>query len=219
MKPEILKKWAAGQHEEAVQQLVDYLERTPTDIEAYVTLATFLTTLKDYEQAEVLLQKALTQFPENDALKYALGTLYYQAEAYQQAETTFSQLVKETQALDAQYMLAQTYHQLEQNARAMAFALTVQEKQPDQLDANILVGNILISLGDFDQAQIYFKNAHRIDAQNGEAVFKYGLTQLVLGRESQSYFERAKTLDPAYFEKNKQQLIDIEGFMRAKDQK
>lgn len=89
MKPEILKKWAAGQHEEAVQQLVDYLEKTPTDIEAYVTLATFLTTLKDYEQAEVLLQKALTQFPENDALKYALGTLYYQAEAYQQAETTF----------------------------------------------------------------------------------------------------------------------------------
>ena len=87
------------------------------------------------------------------------------------------------------------------------------------MDANILVGNILISLGDFDQAQTYFKKAHRIDAQNGEAVFKYGLTQLVLGQESQSYFERAKALDPAYFEKNKQQLIDIEGFMRAKDQK
>lgn len=56
----ILAKWAAGDHEAAVKDLVQYLQDHSEDIEAYVTLATFLTTLKDFEQAEALLQKALT---------------------------------------------------------------------------------------------------------------------------------------------------------------
>ncbi|KRM23863.1 tetratricopeptide repeat protein [Latilactobacillus graminis] len=215
----ILKKWAAGEHEVAVKELVQYLQEQPDDIEAYVTLATFLTTLKDFEQAEVLLQKALTQFPKENALIYALGTLYYQAEAYQQAAPLFMQLVQDSQAIDAQYMLAQTYHQLEQNSRALVFALTVQEQQPDQLDVNLLVGDILTSLGDFDQAQTYLKNALTIDPRNGEVLFKYGLTQLVLGATSDIYFEQAKQYAPDYFQKNKQQLIDIEGFMQAQAHK
>lgn len=218
MKAAILKQWADGHHTEAVQALVAYLKDHSDDIEAYVTLATFLITLQDLEQAESLLQKALTQFPDEPALLYALGTLYYQAESYQQAISIFMQLVKASQSVDAQYMLAQSYHQLEQNPRALAFALTAQEKQPNQLDTNILVGNILISLGDFDQAQGYFKKALEIDAQNGEALFKFGLTQLVLEQPSAAYFEKAKQVAPAYFEKNKQQLIDIEGFMQAKNQ-
>ncbi|KRL58484.1 tetratricopeptide repeat protein [Latilactobacillus fuchuensis] len=217
MEAAILKQWSDGQHEEAVQALVDYLKKAPADIEAYVTLATFLTTLQDFEQAEVLLQKALTKFPDQPALSYALGTLYYQAESYQQSEAIFMELVKNSQSVDAQYMLAQTYHQMEQNPRALVFALTAQEQQPQALDTNILVGNILISLGDFDQAQSYLKKALKIDVQNGEALFKYGLTQLVLDQPSATYFERAKKVAPDYFEKNKQQLMDIEGFMQAKD--
>ena len=215
----ILAKWAAGDYEAAVKDLVQYLQDHSEDIEAYVTLATFLTTLKDFEQAEALLQKALTQFPNEAALTYALGTLYYQAEAYQQAVPLFMQLVQDSQSTDAQYMLAQTYHQLEQNPRALAFALTVQEQEPDQLDANLLVGDILTSLGDFDQAQTYLKKALTIAPQNGEVLFKYGLTQLVLGADSEPYFEQAKHYAPDYFKKNKQQLIDIEGFMQAKKQK
>lgn len=39
----------------------------------------------------------------------------------------------------------------------------------------------------------------------------------MLDQPSATYFERAKKVAPDYFEKNKQQLMDIEGFMQAKD--
>ncbi|PIO83654.1 hypothetical protein BSQ39_08785 [Loigolactobacillus backii] len=221
MNKKIKVLWQKGDQQGAVKALVAAIDHDPTNVDNYLQLAAFLVILKDYTQAEKLILTALQRFPDNQDLKYSLGTIYYSAGKYDQALKQFQHLTLKRLKNDQLYMLASTYQAKQDYARALAFALTAQQAQPKQTDTNLLVGDLWLALGKFKQAETYYKKALVSAPEDAAANFKNGLAALALGdSENNAYFIKAKELDAAYFAKEKHQLIDIERYLTAnKEQK
>ena len=211
---QIKATWRAGHHEAAVSALTKYLNNHPDDIDGYLLLASFLTILKDFEQAELLLQKTLVKFPQQPSLTYALAILYYQSQAYDKALPLFLNLQNNPETSeDAIFMLGETYLQLNQLQRALSYALTAVEKAPTKTDANILVADIMIQLQMFKQAEPYLAKALKQQPQSAAINFKYGLIMMVLGKQYNNYFIKARQLDESYFKAHRQQLDEIARFL------
>jgi len=202
-----------------VHELVVKIDKHPDDYHNYYELATVLVEGKDYQQAEELLMKALGLFSKSDQsvtdlLKYGLGNVYYAAEEYDKAIEIFQTIVDPQLKVKAYVMLAQSYMAKGDNKRAMVFALTAQSESRDDPEVNKLIGDNLLSLGNFQQAGEFYDLALKVDANNGQVNFDRGIVALVNDENYQEYFEKAKKFDPDYYEKGQQRLQDIEKFIQ-----
>ncbi|GAY74089.1 tetratricopeptide repeat protein [Lentilactobacillus kosonis] len=202
-----------------VHKLVTKIDQEPNNYHNYYELATVLVEGKDYEQAEELLMKALGLFsdanqPATDLLKYGLGNVYYAAEEYDKAIDIFQNVEDHQLKVKAYVMLAQSYMAKGDNKRAMVFALTAQSEAKDDPEVNKLIGDNLLSLGNFQQAGEFYDLALKTEPDNGPVNFDRGLVAMVDGENYQPYFEKAKQLDPDYYEKGQQKLQDIEKFIQ-----
>lgn len=207
--------WAKGDKQGAVKALVKAIEQAPLQLDNYLELAAYLNALKDTDQAEKLLHSALVRFPDNQDLLYSLGTTYYAAGNYPQALAQFQQITATRLENDKLYMLASTYYAQQDYAHALAFALTAQQNEPQRSDVNLLVGDLFLALGDFGHAETYYAQALTQEPDSAAANFKVGLARLAQGTANEAYFEKAKQLDAAYFEREKHRLSDIERYLKA----
>ncbi|BDZ31138.1 hypothetical protein MH1LPH_16040 [Lactiplantibacillus brownii] len=205
-----------------VHQMVQKIDADPKDFQAYYELTVLLTAGQDYEQAEALAMKALGQFEKNDHAKnlltYALGNVYYQAESYDRALGAYQKITDEKLKADAYLMMGQSLMAKQDYQHALVWALTAQEAQPEAVDANLLVANILLALGNNQQAYDYFQKVIQLDPQQGAAYFNAGLTAMVLGKPYSALFAMAKKIDANYFKSHQQQLSDIEKMLAAQNQ-
>ncbi|MCT4457179.1 hypothetical protein EFP00_06985 [Lactiplantibacillus paraplantarum] len=202
-----------------VHQLIGEIDAQPEDYHAYYELVVLLTAGQDFEQAEALAMKALGKFdqqqPAADLLRYALGNVYYQAQTYDKALPYYQQITDHKLKNDAYMMMAQSLMAKHDYQHALVWAITVQEARPNQSDANLLVADILLALGNNQQASDYYQRAYALDSHSGRAAFNIGLTAMVLGQPYATWFERAKKLDRTYFKAHQQQLTDIEKMLAA----
>ncbi|MFC6180124.1 tetratricopeptide repeat protein [Lactiplantibacillus daowaiensis] len=202
-----------------VHQLVTKIDQQPTNYHAYYDLAVLLTAGQDFEQAEELLMKALGQFEANpaakDLLAYGLGNVYYQAEAYDKALPYYQQITDAKLQTDAYLMIAQALMAKKDYQHALVWAITAQEKRPQTADTNLLVADILLALGNNQQAYDFYQKAIQIDPTLGKAYFNAGLTAMVLGKPYADLFAQAQKFDAAYFKTHQQQLSDIEKMLAA----
>ncbi|WP_048000002.1 tetratricopeptide repeat protein [Lactiplantibacillus herbarum] len=197
-----------------VHELVTKIDANPEDYHAYYDLIVLLTAGQDFEQAEALAMKALGKFQQvpqaADLLRYALGNVYYQAESYDKALPYYQQITDPKLKNDAYMMMGQSLMGQRDYQHALVWAITAQEAQPQRLDTNLLVADVLLALGNNQQASDYYQKAFTADSHSGKAAFNVGLTAMVLGQPYAKWFEQAQKLDPDYFKQHQQQLTDIE---------
>ncbi|KRK35126.1 tetratricopeptide repeat protein [Loigolactobacillus bifermentans] len=214
-KLDIKALWQAGQQQEAVKALVNVIEQHPDQVDNYLELAAFLTTLQDFEQAQQLLQQVQQRFPDNQDIQYSLATTYYAAGRYDLAEPLFLKLTDSRLKTDQNYMLGALYHQKQDDKRALAFALTAQQAAPQRLDATQLVGDIWLSLGQFKAAEQAYQQVLSQQPDVAAAYFNVGLALLGAGEDAAAYFKKADALDHDYFQQQQQRLADIERYLQA----
>lgn len=209
---------------EAVHKLVLQIDKDPDNYLHYYELATLLLDLKNYEQAEELLLKALGLFGNqdklvHDKLVYGLGNVYYAADEYDKAIAQFQLINDENLKTDAFMMIAQSYMAKGDSNRALVFALYVQGKRPKDIETNLLVADNLLASGNFSQAGNFYDQVISVDKTNGMANFNRGLVAMVNGEPYNHYFEIAKQSDPQYFKNSQQKLADIETFIKTNEHK
>ncbi|QLE68693.1 hypothetical protein LROSL3_0914 [Furfurilactobacillus rossiae] len=204
---------AQAEAKQAVTRLVKQIDANPNDFHLYYQLATVLTEMQDYEQAEELLMKAQGLFAKDEGalslLNYGLGNVYYQAASYDKAVSAFSKVKDEKLRLEAYQMMAQTAMQQNQYQKAFAFALTVHDAKPKDASVNALLGDILMAMGNFNQAADFYDQSLAADDQNGHVYFSRGLTAMVLEQDATPFMNAAKRLDPDFVKRSQQRVNDI----------
>jgi tetratricopeptide (TPR) repeat protein len=196
-----------------VKELIQKIDQNPKDAGNYYALATVLVKQQSFDQAEELLVKARGLFTDTksvDLLTYGLGNVYYESGLYEKANIAFQSIQDEQLKQDANLMIAQGYFAQSQYKLAFVFALTAWEKNADDADANELMGDINLALGDAKSAQKYYDTALQ-SKKTAKLLFNRGVVEMTLTqKKNNSYFEKAKEIDATFFENSKQRLIDID---------
>ena len=203
----------AGDHDTAIHEAIENIDAHPDEPAPYATLATLLTGVGAYAEATELLVKALGRFPDDAELQYSFGVLAF---AQSDAQTAIARLSPLTSldsqiGTDAQYMLGLSYQSLGQLPKALAFAMTAHDRQPDKVDAALLTANLLLSLGAFSEAETMLQPF--IDSDNAQVLFTYALALDAQDKDGADFLARAKTLDPKTYNQQFDQLKDISRFL------
>lgn len=219
MASDMIRQFNEGKHDEAIQAAVHAIDENPKDSKRYATLATMLISIQDYDQASQLLVQALGLFPNDEELVYDFGLLGYVQGNYKLAIKYFVQLTKKTGTLaaDAQYMTALSYQHDSQPQKALAYALTAHETQPNQLDAALLAAQLLTGLGAFQEAKKIL--APLLEHKDARVLFAYGMAKSGAGEDGSKYLDEAKKRDPAGYQQQAGQVRDIAGFLKVQDGK
>ncbi|WP_027107341.1 tetratricopeptide repeat protein [Ligilactobacillus ceti] len=215
-----MKKRTIAQEKAAVMvnKLIQAIDNDPYNVQNYYNLSVALVEMKSYPQAEELLKKALTIFKkqsEKDLLHYGLGNVYYSSELYEQAILEYQLIQADKLKYDAYLMVAQSYYAKGEYQQALVFALTATEYEGDNtISAKLLMANIFLAMGDFQQAKNYYDQVLKIETDNLEANFQRGVVALILEEDEAEYFAKVKELDSEYFAQMQQKLVEIEQFVQ-----
>lgn len=206
----------SNKKEEAVIVLTKSLEKNFYQLPLILQLSTYLSYGGEFDQAEELLKKAKTMFPSELSIDYNLGNIYFSQEKYDYAYGIFENLVKSNFGHDALFMLAQTLKNMSDYSHALVYAITAYEKNPKDENYAELVGDIFLSMGILEEAEIYFNKSYNIN-NNGKNVFKLAITKMANGEESTTFFEIAKETDFEYYKNNLQKIDDIQKLVNNSD--
>lgn len=204
------KLYEDGQKEEAVIKLADSLKKDFKQLDLILQLSTYLSYGGELDQAVELLQRSLNIFPDNLAIKYNLGNIYFNQSKIDQAMPIFNELLTGDFSKPATFMLAQCYQQLGDNNHALVYAITAAENEKEDEGYPQLVGDLLLATGNIEQAQNYYQLSVDI-RKNEKNTFNLALCKSVLDEDgSKELFEESKKINNKYYEDNIQRLADIQ---------
>lgn len=143
-----------GQLEEALKALFDNIEEDPTVTENYINAGIVLADAVEIEKSERFFQKAITIDPENGAIYYNLGNVYYNQDRFKEAIKLYQQAMKyNIEPVDCNYMIGMSFNQLNAHKEALPFLMTAAEKDHQQdTEVQFQYGLVLCQLEMFDQA-------------------------------------------------------------------
>lgn len=223
-KKEIDQAEKQKQAEVTLHKLVKDIDDHPNDYRTYYDLSVFLVELHSYTQAEELLMKAMGLFANRSVkaknmLTYGLGNVYYSAGKYEQAIQEFQQVTDENLKSDAYIMMAQSYMAQKNYKKALAFLLTAQEVAKQDVKINMMIGQCLMALGNFEQAADFYDKVLAVKPTDGKANFDRGLIAMVLGEDFKLYFDKAEKYDKKNFDQKQGQIADIEKVIQLRNKK
>ncbi|MCH4008429.1 tetratricopeptide repeat protein [Companilactobacillus sp.] len=201
-----------GKKRAHIQKLVARLNQNNRQLDVILELSANLVDVGDLEQAEELLARSLTLFPDNQDLIYNLGNVYFLADKYDRANELFDQLINKNYGAEAYFMKAKSLDEQGQKSLAIAFALTAVEKMPKDSAANELLADLLMANGNFESAQQYYSKVNEIKP-SAKANFNLAICAMNLEQPYQDYLKQSKSLDEHYYVEHEKKLADLQKFL------
>lgn len=192
-----------GQLEEALKALFDNIEEDPTVTENYINAGIVLADAVEIEKSERFFQKAITIDPENGAIYYNLGNVYYNQDRFKEAIKLYQQATKyNIELVDCNYMIGMSFNQLNAHKEALPFLMTAAEKDHQQdTEVQFQYGLVLCQLEMFDQAIKQLKKVLSIDSNHVDAIYNLGLATYMKNEdvdEAIEYFNQAIKIDSGH---------------------
>lgn len=196
-----------------IARLVSEINANPDNWQAYADLVAVLVATENLVEAEELALKSLGLFQANDEalqnLLYAAGNVYYVAGDYARANEFFAKITDLEILHDATVMQAQAWYAQNQFQKALVFALTAVEQQPENVAAQVLLGNIWLGLQNMDKATTAFNDAIHVDPMNFDANFGRGIIAIVDGDRENQWSATAEMIDMERYRAQAQRLDEI----------
>lgn len=181
-----------GKTDEAVHLLVNQIDHNPKDIQGYLQLSLFLVKGNELEKAIELLLKAANIVEKPKDLYFNLATAYYLKGELEKALSLLNQL---PDTADNLYQKALVYFNVQQYPKALAYAMTSDQKNPSDSQTKELLGDIWLSMGDLKQASYYFNEAVKINPTAKSYVFLGICLYSENYEQAQVYFEKANEVN------------------------
>lgn len=209
-KSDIIDEFNNGDKQKAISAAVAQVDAHPHDYHPYAVLSAMLINMRAYDQAEELITKALGLFHEQPELRYNWGLLAYQQGEYKDALARLLPITgadtKKSLRADASYMVALSYHGLNDSLRALAFAMTAHDLNPEAEDATVLTANLLMANGSFKEAKSMLHPL--VKSGSGSVLLAYGMVLGALGEDGSKYMDAAKDADPDGY-KRARELLEV----------
>lgn len=186
-----------------IKRLISLIDQNPAVTKNYNDLAEQLFLNKSADLAQELLQKALTQVNEPEELYYNLALADYFVGDFAQSIVYLDKLPQNDAVL---YQKGLAYFKQNQFQKALAFAMSIQEKDNNSSE---LLADIWLGLGQMAQAK---ENLLAISAKERSAkvLFLLGVTTLENDQDaSMAFFDQAEKKDPKYFQETKKQYDSL----------
>lgn len=200
------------QIEKEIKKLVADLNNDSKQLSKVLKLSAYLVEVGDLEQAEELLLRSLTNFPNEKDIRYNLGNVYFMASKYDKASTIFQKLIQDNYGFEAYYMQAKTLDEQGKKQLAIVYALTATEKNPEDVGGLELMADLLLANGNFEESKNYYKKANAIKP-SAKYYFNMALCAMNLDQEYQKYLDRSKQLDEKYYLENEKKLSNLQQFL------
>lgn len=154
---------AVGHFERAVFAFTNFFE-------AQLLLGIAFMDLKEWDNAEKALLRAVEIKPDNGSAKIYLGEVYWRQKRYSDAEPTLREGLKlDEKSWHGHFTLGRLYWDMGEVAKAGGpIGMTLQLK-PELAEAHLLAGNILLRVNQRERALIEYKEYLRL-APKGEFV-------------------------------------------------
>lgn len=159
--------------------------------------------LKQFEEATVWLNKAITIDPNNHSVFNNLGVCYKELKKYNEALNNFKKAVKiKPDYSEAYNNLAIVYKSLENYEEAIKSYNKAIKLKPDYAEAHNNLGLVFLKLKNLEEAKKNFQSAIKLKPNYAEAYSNFGITQNKLGEtdKAKEYLEYAIKIKPDYAE-------------------
>ena len=192
-----------GNFEEALKALFENIEANPKEVENYINAGILLAEANEVDKAEKFFQRAITLDPQNGAIYYNLGNVYYNEGRFNEAIKLYQQVLKfNVDQVDTNYMIGMSFNQLEAFKEALPFLMTAAE-QDDRHDVEVQFqyGLVLCHLEMFDQAIKQLKSVLEMDNKHSDALYNLGLATYMQTEDTAQaieYFEAAVDANPEH---------------------
>jgi tetratricopeptide (TPR) repeat protein len=183
--------------EDAEPALTKAASMKPEEISYQYTLAAAKVGKRQYEAAQRLLEPLLKRWPEDAHLHYAMGAVLYTQGHLNRAETHLRESVRlQSDQLPSYYYLALAARDLGRDADAIAILRGLLEKHPDHAASNEVLGTLLMSSQQYEQAELHLRKAVSQNPQSVRANYQLGLLLARMGKkeESDKLLTHTKTL-------------------------
>lgn len=159
-----------GRNDDAVQLATSVLHNTPGYAEAYLLLARAQLAANNVKAAEQALNVLESALPSNLLVQTELGRLYVAQGDRTKARTVLEQVIKQAPAeIDALQSLVLMDVQDGKPAEARARIEAALAAAPNSGDVRVLAGRVYAAANDFKQAELSFRRAIELNANNIQA--------------------------------------------------
>lgn len=189
------------------EQVVKEIERSK-QMEGLFKEATEKTRAQDFDSAIKLLQKILSENPQDANALYLQGVCLLNKQQVPEAIDTFSTVIQLTPNFaGAYYQLGIAYQKDRENEKALTNYQKALALEPQNLISLYNGGLILFEFGRIDEAITYFERALKVKADAPEILEVIGMSYLKKEEYPKTieYLERAKK---AYTDENKIKALD-----------
>lgn len=213
MDKKIVDLYNSGDVQKAIHLLVEKIDQNPQKVENYLQLSTYLIEQGSSDQAAKLLEEAKHLVKKPQELDYNLSVCYYMQGEFDKSLALLENIPNDDLSL---YQKSLVYLKLGQSQKALAYAMTI--KKIDDRTRELL-GDIWLSLGDFDQALASFKEIPEVK-RTSKVNFLIGICLLEKDRdEAEKFFALSKKQDKKYYEQAKNQYSAIMKMINDKEKK
>jgi tetratricopeptide (TPR) repeat protein len=186
-----------GRLPEAAECLRDCLFRQPQYADAQYNLGNVLVALGRLEEAVVHYQQALRLQPSFALAHNNLGSTFLRLEKVDEAAEHFQQAVQlQPNYAEAHFGLGLALRERQQVAAAVEAHQQVLRIQPDNAVTHNNLGEAYLELGDMQQAQVHFREAHRINPALVQPLLHLAANDLYSSAEPGIEQIKARLMDP-----------------------
>ncbi|MDP4175244.1 MAG: tetratricopeptide repeat protein [Bacteroidota bacterium] len=157
-------------YKEKAQQYSDQLAKKPNDKELVKKLASIYSNLGDYENAQGVLEKYLSNVSENEALdvRFLYAKILAWNREFEKALDPMNLLLKkDPENLEYQLLRGQIAVWTDQDFDlAEKYLKNVSSKQPENIDPIIALGSLYIKRKEMDTAKVYLEQAKAMNPEH-----------------------------------------------------
>jgi len=189
-----------GYTDELSQTLANIDNQDVENAELFANIGRSLAQQGDFQEANELFKRAVKISPDSAEIKTQQGIFKLLSTDQTGIEDLQKAIILDPELKEANVTLAMTYLKQGELGKATEISETWLAKQPDNIYALLLRGNIAIKAADLDLAKRYFNQASVVDAKNVTPLFNLAVIEVEQKnyQASTEFLDKIIAIDPEY---------------------